>query len=147
MFPAVILHGTYNFGHAFRIEYDEHLAIAGLPPYYVHRARYKGDKIKNQRTSSELPIPEPNVLLGGERRTDNAGDYFADVVIVKTFEEALAFLPNMERLLTLEGSVRGMFETFKEERKQIECDARIAHENEMAEVANEQPGQMTLIFD
>ena len=146
MYPEVVLHGTYNFGHTYLIEYDEHLAVAGLSPYYVHRARYKGDKIKNQRTVSELPIPEPNVLLGGERRTDNAGEYFADVVIVKTFEEALAYLPNIRSAMTFEGSVHGDLGKYVAERERIERDAQIAHEDEMAEVLNEESGQLKLLF-
>lgn len=130
MFPDVILHGTYRGEHAFIIEYDEHLALAGLPAYYVHRARYKGDKIKNQRKVSELPLPEPRVILGGERNL-NGGDFFADVVFCETFEECLTFLTeDIYGLYTPKGSVVGMFEEFKAERKRIEADTRIAHYKE-----------------
>ena len=74
MYPEVVLHGTYNFGHAYLIEYDEHLAVAGLSPYYVHRARYKGDKTqKPAELCRSCRSPNRNVLLGGERRTDKCG--------------------------------------------------------------------------
>ena len=131
MFPETILFGTYNFGHAYIIEYNNEYSLAGLPPYYIHRARYKGDKMKNQRKVSELPLPEPRVVLGGEHSTDNWGDFFADVVFAETFEECLAFLPQIRMAMTFEGSVSGIdFSRFINERKRIDMDARIAHEDE-----------------
>ena len=143
MYPETILFGTYNFGHNYIIEYDAELALAGLPPYYVHRARYKGDKLKNQRTVSELPIPEPAIFVYDR---DGTGYHFADVVITTAFTEALAFLPNIRSAMTFEGSVHGDLGKYVAERERIERDAQIAHEDEMAEVLNEQPGQMTLLF-
>lgn len=140
MFPETILFGTYNFGHAYIVEYDQELALAGLPPYYVHRARYKGDRLKNQRKVSELPLPEPRVILGGERHSENWGDFFADVVFAETFEEVLTFLPKISMAMTFKGSVHGkFFYKFVEERKQIDIETRIAHENEKT-------GQMQMIF-
>ena len=130
MYPETILYGTYNYEHAFIIEYDAELALAGLPPYYVHRARYEGDKMKNQRNPSQLPLPEPRVVLGGEHSTENWGDFFADVVFAETFEACLTFLPRIMGLYTPKGCVVGMFEQFKKERKRIEADTRIAHEDE-----------------
>ena len=146
MYPETILYGTYNHEHAFIIEYDAELALAGLPAYYVHRARYKGDKMKNQRTVSELPLPEPRVVLGGEPSTDTWGEFFADVVLAETFEACLTFLPRIMGLHTPTGSVLYMFEQFKKERKRIETDAQIAHEDEkrQAMIDTNQESQLRL---
>ena len=127
--------GSYEF----RIEYDPELALAGLPAYYVHRARYKGDGLKNQRTVSELPIPEPAVFVYDPEGT---GQNFADVVLASTFDEALAFLgkpyhPHGGDL---------PLHLLRAEREQIEQDTRVAHADEIAAYENQQPGQMTLLF-
>ena len=143
MFPETILFGTFKHDHAYIIFYDAELALAGIPAYYVHRSRYKGDGLKNQRTVSELPIPEPAMFVYDR---DGTGFHYADVVIVKTFTETLAFLPNIRSAQTDKGSVMGMFDSFKKERKRIERDAQIARADEIAEHLNEQPGQMRLLF-
>lgn len=145
MYPERILFGKFKHDHDFIIEYDVELALAGLPAYYVHRARYKGDGLKNQRTVSELPVPEPAIFVYDR---DGNGHYYADVLMVATYEEALAFLPNISSAMTFEGSLLGeLFGKFAEERQWIEREARIAHEDELAILANEKHGQMTLIFD
>lgn len=143
MYRELILYGFHMHVFEYRIEYDDELAIAGLPAYYVHRQRYKGDGLRSQRTISELPIPEPAVLnlkiIGNE--------VFADVVIAETFEEALTFLSNVSSAMTFKGSVfEELSGKFAAERLKIEQDAKIAHEDEKAELQNEKIGQLTIKF-
>ena len=78
----------------------------------------------------------------------NAGEYFADVVIVKTFEEALAYLPNISECDDFRGQCawKVFLGKYVAERERIERDAQIAHEDEMAEVLNEESGQLKLLF-
>ena len=146
MFPEIVYEGTFNHDQRFVINYDEELALAGLPPYYVHRTRYKGDKMKNQRTHSELPIPEPAVRHLGEYKKEDDGFYFADVVIVETFEEALSFLGKHYSGWETEGRFVDNITRFRGERAKIDKDAQIAHEDGKAELQNEKTGQLTMQF-
>ena len=143
MLPERILYGIFKNDHAYAVFYDVELALAGIPAYYVHRARHKGDGLKKQRTVSELPIPEPAIFVYDR---DETGFHYADVVITSTFTEALAFLPGIRSAQTHKGSVAGDLGKYTAERERIERDAELARENETAELANEHPGQMILIF-
>ena len=114
----IILEGTFSEYHlSFICEYITDYAEAGLPAYYTHRGRFKGDGLKKQLTRSELPIPAPICLLGADSRTldiENT-DFFADVVITETFEEVLAYLPRIQT--NLRG---GDWYQFREQRKRIQ---------------------------
>ena len=144
MYPEIILEGTYNEDQRFLIDYDSELALAGIPPYYVHRERRKGDKMKNQRTLSELPIPEPHIVITYRGRFNKV--YFADVVIAKTFEEAISFLGRYFSGHETEGRYVDDMKRFREERAKIDKDAKIAHEDEKTAIENEKVGQIKMIF-
>ena len=49
IYPEILVSGTHMIDFWYRIEYDEELALAGLPPYYVHRSRYQRDGLRNPR--------------------------------------------------------------------------------------------------
>ena len=144
MYPEIILEGTYNKDQRFLIDYDEELALAGLPPYYVHRERCKGDKMKNQRTLSELPIPDPHIVVTYRSRFNEV--YFADVGIAKTFEEATTFLGRYFSGFDTEGRYVDDMKRFREERAKIDRDAQIAYEDEITVVENEKRGQIKIVF-
>ena len=141
IYPEILVSGTHMMDFWYRIEYDEELALAGLPPYYVHRSRYQRDGLRNPRQVSQLPLPEPNVLLGGTR--NNFGDYFADVVIAKTFEEAIGFLGVPYRGNTAKGYIDD-WTRFKAERAKIDRDAEIAHEDEKLQAMSDETGHPQL---
>ena len=118
MFAEIVIDERFApDGCHFRIEYDEELALCGMDAYYVHRCRFHGDKLKNQRTVTDLPLPEPRVVLGSTRTKLVNGtvvkptlQYYADLVIAESFEDALKWIgpPNMhyEDLQALRGKRR-----------------------------------------
>ena len=144
MYPEIVLEGKYNYDQRFLIDYDPELALAGLPPYYVHRTRYKGDKMKNQRKPSELPIPEPKVIHYGHWRENESGHYFADVVFAETFEEATALLGEHFSGYETKGRFVDNMQRFRKEREKIDKDARIAHEDEKLQAMSNETGHQQL---
>ena len=112
---------------------DPRIGVSRLARLLCDRARYKGDGLKNQRTVSELPIPEPAVFVYDPEGT---GQNFADVVLASTFDEALAFLGKPYH----PHGGRFALHLLRAEREQIERDTRVAYADEIAAYENQQPG-------
>ncbi len=132
-------------GHDFKIEFFEEYALAGLSPYYLHRSRYKGDKMKNKRNNSPLPIPECDVRLGGPIANIKVIKevFYGDVTLHDTFGETLTYLGNNWCLY--EYTCYEDIEALKYERDQIEKRLLQDHLSEKAKITAEfEIGQLSL---
>ena len=138
-YPVCILQGEHNGGHNFRVLYDKHYATCGIPAYFVHRARYVGDKLKRQVKPFIFECEslfEPNVILGGPLHTERGAfeeTYFADVVFAETFQEVITFLA--EPIMT---PFRGKdWQNYCQWRKEVEAEMAKEWESEKASARRE----------
>ena len=135
--------GIHNQDHCFRLEYIEEYALCDLPGYYLHRARYKGDKLKNQHTDSGLPILKSNIILGGKTTNLKVSkdEFYRDVTIHHIFKEAISFLGEPYRFDRWHSKDFDLL-CIKREREERRVEIEVEQLKEYCET-----GQMSLFFD